>query len=81
MSEPRTSSAKDECPACVASRRSVVDAYFDGYLAGAVEMTLSEIRTAQPEDPDAGMLVFCVPHEVMATRVIAAMAAKVKGLR
>lgn len=57
----------DECPACVASRASVVDAYFAGYLAGSIEMVLAD-------DPHCG-LVFCTPHEIMATKTIATMAA------
>lgn len=59
------------CPACRASTKRVVDAYFDGYLAGAVEMAAS--------DGACEHLVFCTPHELMATRVIAAMAAKLQG--
>jgi hypothetical protein len=55
-----------DCPACVASRRAVVDAYFAGYLAGAIEMVAS--------DGACDHLVFCAAHEKMATEVIRQMA-------
>lgn len=58
--EPKTY----EYPACRASRRSVEDAYFEGYLAGAIEIVLSELPSS------VGQLKFCLPHEIMVARVM-----------
>lgn len=57
-----------ECIACRASRRTTVDAFFEGYLAGAVEMATVNDLIA-PEHA----LSFCLAHERMATEAMAAL--------
>jgi hypothetical protein len=54
-----------ECPVCVASRRSIVDALLVGYELGFKEAFRSFVEDAYPvgERPE-----MCVAHDIMVTR-------------
>lgn len=59
----RETEAGDQCSACVASRKSIVDAYFDGYIAGSIEMAIVG-------EPGAKGVHFCLAHERMSTEAL-----------
>lgn len=51
-----------ECPACVASRRSVVDAFFLGFRAGFRTAVATQIENSG-ETPIVPAPQFCVAHD------------------
>lgn len=62
-------SNKKECPACVASRRSVVESFFLGIRAGhrlAVSSMAAESLAPPAEEP-----YFCLAHDKMLTEAYA----------
>jgi len=61
-----------ECPACVASRRSPVDAFLIGYRIGMQEQALSIIE-ADSETADAVRPPLCLAHDEMVTRAVLAV--------
>lgn len=58
------------CPACAASRKSIVDAYFEGTRTGFRNAVIARFegdgQVAPFESPK-----FCLPHERMYTQIIA----------
>lgn len=64
---------RQECAACVASRRSVVDAFFLGLKSGFV-MGVNAIADGAGQVNDLERPKFCLAHEVRATEVHAEVA-------
>lgn len=65
-------SSSKTCPACIASRKSVVDAFFAGYRVGYTETVRAGLEREVPEAAAAfGVASFCLPHEKMLTETYA----------
>jgi hypothetical protein len=51
--------SEEECAACKASRKRVVDAFFDGYFGGSLDAIA-----------DDNVTKFCLVHEQLLTKLI-----------
>lgn len=68
-----------ECAVCIASRRTTVDAYLLGFLAGFRSAVIATID-GRGGTHDLGYPRFCLAHEVMVTKVQAAEVRHCMGL-
>lgn len=59
-----------ECPACVASRRSTVDAFFLGFRAGFRNSVVAHIE-GKGEVSNREAVRFCLAHDRMKTEAYA----------
>lgn len=66
MTKPETG-----CPACLASRRSTVDAFFLGFRSGFRQSVIAAIEN-KGEIADVDLPVFCLAHDKMMTEAYAA---------
>ncbi len=60
-----------DCVACIASRRSTVDAFFSGFRAGFRNSVIAHIQ-GKGEVSDVDAPVFCLAHDKMMTEAYAA---------
>lgn len=61
---------RQECAACIASRRATVDAFFAGFRAGFRQSVIASIE-GQGEVTDIEAPQFCLAHDAMMTQAYA----------
>lgn len=60
----------ETCAACIASRKKTVDAFFDGYFAGAHDTANDMVAAEYNQSPTVKDTEFCLEHEHMLTALI-----------